>query len=210
MPVSPPREGGGNSKLIIVAAGVAVIVLAAAGVYFGTELLKPSSDPTTPRVAEPITKAAEAPPLPSFEDTKDAGPAGDNSLASGNPPVLPEPASPSPTEATKGPPERANVPPTPTPSQMQRAAQDTAVPGRATKSQPSLPASRGAGIYETRRATTVYEEPSATAKTVASIPSGTQVNVVNSSGDWLEVHSKRGNPPGFIRRDDATFIEKSN
>jgi len=32
---------------------------------------------------------------------------------------------------------------------------------------------------------------------------------VNAKGDWLEVHSRRGNPPGFIRREDAAFLEKS-
>jgi hypothetical protein len=44
---------------------------------------------------------------------------------------------------------------------------------------------------------------------VANIPGGVRVNVVSASGDWLEVHSRRGNPPGFIRRDDAQFIESS-
>jgi len=34
--------------------------------------------------------------------------------------------------------------------------------------------------------------------------------VVNSKGEWLEVHSRRGNPPGFIRRQDAKFLEKTD
>lgn len=212
----PPRENGGNNKLIIVAAGVAVIVLAGAGVYFGTDLLKPSASPTPPRVAEPMTQTTEAPPLPSFEDTKDPGTAADSSAAV-KPPLPFEPTPPI-AEAQKPPPEsqskpapRADVPPAPSQSQMQRAGQDA--PGRAARPQAPIPAARGgaaAGIYETRRATTVYEEPSASAKTVASIPQGTRVTVVSANGDWLEVHSKRGNPPGFIRRDDAAFIEKSN
>jgi len=34
--------------------------------------------------------------------------------------------------------------------------------------------------------------------------------VVRSAGDWLEVRSKHGKPPGFIRRDDAMFKGGSN
>jgi hypothetical protein len=81
------------------------------------------------------------------------------------------------------------------------------------RQQPETPASRGGaspGVYETLRATTVYEGPSGSAKVLASIPPGIRVNVVSSNGEWLEVHSKRGNPPGFIRRNDAAFIERSN
>jgi|SRR5687768_10677123 hypothetical protein len=219
MTPTPARESGGNNRLIIGAAGVAVIVLAATGVYFGTDLFKPPASATPPRVAEPMTQTTEAPPLPSFEDTKDPGPAADNSAAVKPPlpfepaPPTAEPSKPS-LESPPKPVQRADIPPAPTQSQMQRAGQDAPAQGRAARSQPPVPSSRSggaaAGIYETRRATSVYEEPSASAKTVASIPQGTRVNVVSSSGDWLEVHSKRGNPPGFIRRDDAAFIEKSN
>jgi hypothetical protein len=31
------------------------------------------------------------------------------------------------------------------------------------------------------------------------------INVVGSQGDWLQVRSKHGKPPGYIRRDDAMF-----
>ena len=214
MTPTPARETGGNNRLIIGAAGVAVIVLAAAGVYFGTDFLKPSDSPAPPRVAEPMTQSTEAPPLPSFEDTKDPGTAPDHSAASVNPPSPPTVEAPKvPLESPPKPAPRAELPPAPTPSQSQRAGQDAPAPGRAARSQPPVPAARGgaaAGIYETRRTTNVHEEPSASAKTVASIPQGTRVTVVSSSGDWLEVHSKRGNPPGFIRRDDAAFVEKSN
>ena len=77
---------------------------------------------------------------------------------------------------------------------------------------PSSASQRGAdpGIYEVLRATTVFEGPSGSSRVLANIPAGTRVSVVNSNGDWLEVHSKSGNPPGFIRRDDATFVGKSN
>lgn len=77
---------------------------------------------------------------------------------------------------------------------------------------PATPARRGAepGSYETVRATTVHEEPVNSSKVVSQIDKGTLVNVVRSSGEWLEVRSKHGNPPGFIRRDDAILVSRAN
>lgn len=87
-------------------------------------------------------------------------------------------------------------------------------PVEASKSAPPSPsASRrtaSAGIYEILRTTKVFAEPSGSSRTVASIPQGTRVTVVGDNGEWLEVQSKSGNPPGFIRRADASFAEKSN
>jgi uncharacterized membrane-anchored protein YhcB (DUF1043 family) len=62
------------------------------------------------------------------------------------------------------------------------------------------------GVYETTRATSVYEDPSSTSRVISKIDSGTRINVVSSGGDWLEVRSKRGNPPGYVRSDDARQI----
>jgi SH3 domain-containing protein len=75
-----------------------------------------------------------------------------------------------------------------------------------------VPSRRAAepGTYETLRATTVYEEPMGSARVLTQIPRGTQVTVVRSVGEWLEVRSKHGNPPGFIRVDDAMFVNKAN
>ena len=61
-------------------------------------------------------------------------------------------------------------------------------------------------FYETIRSTSVFEEPSASSRKVGSIPNGTKVRVVGSTGDWLEVRSKSGRPPGFIRQDDAVLM----
>ncbi len=66
------------------------------------------------------------------------------------------------------------------------------------------------GIYETLRSTTVYEEPSSSARVLTQVERATRVTVVRSVGDWLEVRSKRDNPPGFIRADDAMFIGRAN
>lgn len=60
-------------------------------------------------------------------------------------------------------------------------------------------------LYETVRSTAVFEEPSASSRKVSTIPSGIRVRVVGSTGDWLEVRSKEGRPPGFIRSDDAVL-----
>jgi hypothetical protein len=67
-----------------------------------------------------------------------------------------------------------------------------------------------AGVYETTRATSVYENPSSAARVISQIGSGTRINVVNSTGDWLEVRSKRGNPPGYVRSGDARVIARAN
>ena len=64
------------------------------------------------------------------------------------------------------------------------------------------------GSYEVIRTTEVFEEPSESSRKVSTIRKGTTVTVVRSVGEWLEVRSKRGNPPGFLRRDDAMFLEK--
>jgi cell division protein FtsB len=66
------------------------------------------------------------------------------------------------------------------------------------------------GVYEVLRSTSVYEEPSSSARVLTQVERATRVTVVRSVGDWLEVRSKRDNPPGFIRADDAMFIGRAN
>ena len=63
--------------------------------------------------------------------------------------------------------------------------------------------------YETVRSTPVYEEPANSSRVVAQIGKGTQITVVGSGGGWLEVRSRHGKPPGFIRADDAMFVSRS-
>lgn len=98
----------------------------------------------------------------------------------------------------KGP--AAAAPPTPAAGQM-----PTEPPPSAIWLKPAEP-----GSYEITRPTTVYEGPSDNSRRVATITMGTRVNVVGSVGEWLEVRSRRGNPPGFIHRGDARLVEKSN
>jgi hypothetical protein len=66
------------------------------------------------------------------------------------------------------------------------------------------------GVYETVRATAVHEQPVESSRVITRIGRGTRIHVVRSSGDWLEVVSKRGNPPGFIPWDDTMFVSASN
>ena len=61
-------------------------------------------------------------------------------------------------------------------------------------------------FYQTVRSTSVFEEPSASSRKVGSIGNGSRVRVVGSTGEWLEVRSKQGRPPGFIRREDAVLM----
>ena len=64
--------------------------------------------------------------------------------------------------------------------------------------------------YETVRSTPVYEEPATSARVVAQISSGTQITVVGSGSGWLEIRSRHGKPPGYVRADDAMFVSRAN
>jgi len=66
------------------------------------------------------------------------------------------------------------------------------------------------GVYETTRATSVHEDPSSSSRVISQIGGGTRINVASAAGGWLEVRSKRGNPPGYVRADDARPIGGAN
>jgi len=86
------------------------------------------------------------------------------------------------------------------------AAPSTSSSSQKTEIKPPAPPRKApvAGSYETRRETAVYREPREDSEQVASIAAGIKVNVVAVQGEWLEIRSKVGNPPGFIRKDSAT------
>ena len=77
---------------------------------------------------------------------------------------------------------------------------------------PALPAQRPAqpGVYETLRPTEVHEQPAQASPVISRIGGGTRINVVRSDGDWLEVVSRRGNPPGFILRQHTKVVGATN
>jgi chromosome segregation ATPase len=84
--------------------------------------------------------------------------------------------------------------------------EDTAEPvERVSKPKPK-PAPRVRGTFETVRATQVYGGPSENSPLIASIGPGMKLNVVDSSNGWLEIRSKHGRPPGFIRQEAAVKI----
>ena len=83
-------------------------------------------------------------------------------------------------------------------------------PDSARSSAPVVTARRNeAGLYETIRETPVFETPSSQARVISQIRGGTRINVVKSAGDWLEVRSKHGNPPGYVRSDSARLIARN-
>ena len=95
-----------------------------------------------------------------------------------------------------------------------RSQSVTRTASRAPDTARSLPAPAArtaeSGVYETTRPTSVYENPSSGSTVISQIQKGTRINVVGSRGDWLEVRSKRGNPPGYVRSDDARQIARAN
>ncbi|MGE5219644.1 MAG: hypothetical protein ACM3SP_21795, partial [Chloroflexota bacterium] len=62
------------------------------------------------------------------------------------------------------------------------------------------------GTFQTVRPTQVFSGPSEDSELIVNIGRGVKVNVVDSRDGWLEIRSKHGRPPGFIRRDAAERI----
>ena len=79
------------------------------------------------------------------------------------------------------------------------SAEDVATPQ--TKAGPRLP-----GTYETIRTTQVYTGPSENSALIGNIGPKMKLNVINSSKGWLEIRSRHGRPPGFIRQEAAVRI----
>ena len=219
IPISPSREGRGISKSVIAGAGVAVIVIAVAGLYFGTDLIHKSVSETPPAATEPMAKVDEPLPVAPVEVAKvDSLPA-DSDLNSPLWSSMPSEA-PAPQEAPKPKPEPLSKPaPKAEPvaetrrSPSQPSAESSRAGERGNKAPGPAAASRrpvSPGTYETIRPTTVFEQPSGSSRVVANIGGSIKVNVVGSTGDWLEVRSRAGNPPGFIRRDDAIPAERTD
>lgn len=69
------------------------------------------------------------------------------------------------------------------------------------------PSPRLQGAFKTTRPTEVYSRPSKNSQLVANIGPGMKLNVVDSHDGWLEIRSKHGRPPGFVRQEAAVRID---
>ena len=203
--LSPAREHKGLGAIFI-GLGLAVVFIAGSTLYFGTDLFRESAKQEKP----PSGPVAPPDGLPGDQATQ-ADKAREDRLASAQKPPLPLPGNSNnslPEAASKSPPSgNAVAPSRKAPLQAKESAGGT---GGAPASPPSSGRAPFTGTYETTRSTPVFESPSDSANVVANIPGGVRVNIVSAKGEWLEVHSKRGNPPGFIRRQDVTLLGKAN
>jgi hypothetical protein len=73
--------------------------------------------------------------------------------------------------------------------------------------QKTKPSPRLRGAFEITRPTQVYSGPSEITLAIARIEPGTKINVIDSRDGWLEIRSKHGRPPGFIRQEAAVRID---
>ena len=63
------------------------------------------------------------------------------------------------------------------------------------------------GIYEITQPSRVYAAPTEFSQLLGDVEPGLKVNVVNARDGWLEIHSKNGRPPGFIRQEAARAVK---
>ncbi|HEX2929383.1 MAG TPA: hypothetical protein VHV54_06700, partial [Candidatus Binatia bacterium] len=69
---------------------------------------------------------------------------------------------------------------------------------------------RMTGAYQITQASRVYAGPTEASQLLGEIEPGVKVTVVNNRNGWLEIHSKHGRPPGFIRKEVATPLAGQN
>jgi predicted nucleic acid-binding Zn-ribbon protein len=88
------------------------------------------------------------------------------------------------------------------------AAKET---GAATKP-PQSPrlATKVSGTYEITQPSRIYAAPTEFSQLIGDIEPGVKVNVVNARDGWLEIHSKHGRPPGYIRKEAAARVIAQN
>jgi hypothetical protein len=58
-------------------------------------------------------------------------------------------------------------------------------------------------FYNVVRSTQVFSQPDPSSPSVAEIKPGMKINVVGRRGEWLQVRSLYGRPPGFIHKNTA-------
>lgn len=137
------------------------------------------SDPTTTASPLPVVSPNKAPTLPA-------------------PAVVPEPASSEPT----APPVASATKEIATPAVKEKAQPAKAV--EVAKAQQPV-----GGTYEITQSSRVYAAPSELSQQMGDIEPGVRVNVVSAKNGWLEIHSKHGRPPGYIRKESARVLAQN-
>ena len=95
------------------------------------------------------------------------------------------------------------------------AAKEVATPAVKEKAQPAKAVEVAkvqqpvAGTYEITQSSRVYSAPSELSQQMGDIEPGVRVNVVNAKNGWLEIHSKHGRPPGYIRKESARVLARN-
>ena len=79
-------------------------------------------------------------------------------------------------------------------------------PAEQSASQTKMQPAAAPGTYEVTRSTRVFAAPTEFAQQLGEIEPGLKVNVVNARDGWLEIHSKHGRPPGYIRGDTVARV----
>jgi hypothetical protein len=89
------------------------------------------------------------------------------------------------------------------------ADQQSAPVETASQTMEIKPAPGPQGKFKITRPTAVYSGPSENSALITRIEPGIKINVVGSRGGWLEIRSKLGRPPGFVRQDAAVKIDQN-
>jgi len=161
-----------------------VVVLAAAAALLAGQYLGSNRSEST----APVVTASALPVTESTMQPVKASPGGNT--------------QPTPNEASTVVPETSAAKDTKPPLKENR---QTSKPTELAKQESPAP-----GTYEVTQASQVYAAPNERSQLIGEIEPGVKVNVVNTRDGWLEIHSKHGRPPGFIRREAAARIAGRN
>jgi len=61
------------------------------------------------------------------------------------------------------------------------------------------------GIYEISATAPLRRQPAVDAEIMTILSPGTKIHVVRTAGEYLEVHSAKGNTPGYVLQEQTTF-----
>lgn len=199
--------GGGKQKQALIL-GIVLVFLFVGVLAVGLLRSQPEgsfseSNPNVDRAAAPQPQdvatldaaavAAYRPSDPNPESTAAETQSSDNGAAAPN-----KVASPSASVAAKT---------TATQTARKPAANVAATPSKSR----SIAAQSTPGIwgkYEVVQPTQVYSEATEGSETLASLVPGIKVNVVDGRNGWLEIRSKHGRPPGFIKKEAVARVRE--